>query len=96
MTVTNAQRLQTALDILAALELNDIVGEAASVDVTNLNAIELWYGRRFQVNLGDNQNLEYKIACMNSAILQLSDYQTGKLDISFTTWADQVGYTPFA
>lgn len=96
VTVTNAQRLQTALDILAALELNDIVGEAASVDVTNLNAIELWYGRRFQVNLGDNQNLEYKIACMKKAIAQLGEYEMGVLDVSFMTWKDQVGYTPFS
>ena len=94
--VTGAQRLSTALQILQALEANDIVGEAASVDVTSVNSIELWYGKRYQVDLGDSSRMEYKIACMNSAILQLSDYQTGKLDISFTTWADQVGYTPFA
>ena len=72
------------------------MGDAASVDVTSLNAIELWYGTRYQVNLGDTSNMEYKIACMNDAILQLSDYQTGKLDISFITWQDQVGYTPFS
>lgn len=94
--VTGAQRLSTALQILQALEANDIVGEAASVDVSSVNSIELWYGKRYQVDLGDPSRMEYKIACMNSAILQLSDYQTGKLDISFTTWADQVGYTPFA
>ena len=96
VTVTGAQRLAAALQILKALEANDIVGDAASVDVTSLNAIELWYGTRYQVNLGDTTNMEYKIACMNDAILQLSDYQTGKLDISFITWQDQVGYTPFS
>ena len=96
VTVTGAQRLSTALQILRALEDNDIVGEAASVDVTSINSIELWYGKRYQVDLGDSSQMDKKIACMNSAILQLSDYQTGKLDISFTTWADQVGYTPFS
>lgn len=96
VTVTNAQRLQAALDILTALELNDIVGEAASVDVTNLNAIELWYGRRYQVNLGDTSNLEYKIACMKKAIAQLGDYEMGVLDVSFVTWKTEVGYTPFS
>ncbi|MDY4490284.1 MAG: FtsQ-type POTRA domain-containing protein [Candidatus Faecousia sp.] len=96
VTVTGAQRLSATLQILKALEANDIVGEAASVDVTSLNAIELWYGQRYQVNLGDTTNMEYKIACMNDAILQLSDYQTGKLDISFTTGGEQVIYTPFS
>ena len=96
VTLTNAQRLTAALQILRALEDNDIVGSAASVDVTRLNDIILWYGTRYQVNLGDSTNLEYKIACMNDVILQMSDYQSGILDISFTIWPDQVGYTPFA
>ena len=96
VTLTNAQRLSAALQILRALEANDIVGSAASVDVSRLDDIILWYGTRYQVNLGDSTNLEYKITCMNDVILQMSDYQSGILDISFTIWPDQVGYTPFA
>ena len=95
VTVTGAQRLSAAMQILKALEANDIVGEAASVDVTRLEDIILWYGTRYQVNLGGTGNMEYKIACMNDAILQLSDYQTGVLDVSFNYWKTQVGYTPF-
>lgn len=94
-TVTGAQRLNAALQILKALEDNDIVGEAASVDVTRLEDIILWYGTRYQVNLGDTSRMDEKIACMNGSILQLSDYQTGVLDISFTIMPDQVVYTPF-
>lgn len=96
LTVTGAQRLSAALQILSALEANDIVGEAASVEVTRLDDIILWYGSRYQVNLGDTANMEYKIACMNDAILQLSEYESGILDISFINWEDQVGFTPFA
>ena len=96
VTQTNAQRLNAAKQILQALEANDIVGSAASVDVSRLDDIILWYGTRYQVNLGDTTNLEYKITCMNDVILQMSDYQSGILDISFTIWPDQVGYTPFA
>ena len=96
VTVTGAQRLTTALQILKALEENDIVGEAASVDVTRTEDIILWYGTRYQVNLGDSTRLDYKVACMNDVILQMSDYQSGILDISFTHWPTQVGYTPFS
>ena len=96
VTVTGAQRLNAAMEILQALEANDIVGDAASVDVSRIEDIILWYGTRYQVNLGSSSNLEYKIGCMNDVILQLSDYQTGILDISFTIWPDQVGYTPFS
>ncbi len=96
VSVTGAQRLKIALEILQALEDNDIVGEAASVNVASTEEIILWYGTRYQVNLGDSANLAYKIACMNDAIVQLSDYQSGILDISFTIWEDKVIYTPFS
>ena len=96
VTTTGAQRLTAALQILKALENNDIVGEAASVDVTSTESIILWYGTRYQVNLGDTSRLDYKVDCMNDAILQMSDYQSGVLDVSFTIWPNQVGYTPFA
>ena len=96
VTVTGALRLNTAMQILKALEANDIVGSAASVDVTRIEDIILWYGTRYQVNLGDSSRMEYKIDCMNDVILQMSEYQSGILDISFTHWADQVGYTPFS
>lgn len=95
ITVSGAQRLNAALDILSALEDNDIVGDAATVDVTSMSAIELWYGSRYQVNLGDSSNMDYKVASMYDVILQLSNYQTGKLDCSFTTFQNDVGYTPF-
>lgn len=96
ISTTGAQRLTAVLQILQALEENDIVGSAASVDVTRIEDIILWYGTRYQVNLGDSTRIDYKIACMNDVILQMSDYQSGILDISFTIWPNQVGYTPFA
>lgn len=96
VAVTGAQRLSAVLEILKALEDNDIVGSAASVDVSQMEQITLWYGSRYQVNLGDTSQISYKIACMNDVILQLSDYQSGNLDISFKIWPDKVGYTPFS
>lgn len=95
VTVTGSVRLNAAMEILRALEANDIVGSATSVDVTQIEDIILWYGSQYQVNLGNTSRMDYKIACMNDVILQMSDYQTGILDVSFTTWTDQVGYTPF-
>ena len=93
--ITGAQRLNAALDILQELENNDIVGDAASVDVSQLQDIILWYGTQYQVNLGSIDRIALKISYMKNAVLQMNDYQTGILDISFTTWPDQVGYTPF-
>ena len=95
LIVTEQQKLNAALNILQALELNEVVGEAASVDVSDLTRIMLWYGTRYQVNLGDTGNMDYKISCLKYTVSSLSDYDSGELDISFTTWPDKVTYTPF-
>lgn len=95
IAVTGQQRLSAALQIMKSLELNDIVGEVSEIRVEELGKIVLWYGTRYEVTLGDTSNLDYKIASMKAAIAELSDYETGYLDVSFTTWPDKVGYTPF-
>lgn len=95
VTVTEAQRLKTGLDILEYLELNGIIGTAASVNVADLGSLEIWYGTQYQVKLGDTAQLAYKIGCMKSTIDALDSYQRGVLDISFTILQDKVGYTPF-
>lgn len=95
VTVTQAQRLKTALDIVEYLELNGVIGKAASVDVNDLADIQIWYAKRYQVKLGSGTDLAYKISCMKYVIDKLDNYQSGVLDISFTTWPDKVGYTPF-
>ena len=94
--ITGAMRLNAALMILQQLESNDIVGEVASIDVGSLSNIELWYGQRFQVKLGDSNNMDIKISWMKSAVNQRSEYDMGILDVSFTTWPDRVGYTPIS
>lgn len=93
--VTGAQRLQTAILVLQALGSNSISGQIDSVDVTKLSGIELWYDERFQVNLGDTLQLEYKISALRATIDRMEAYESGHLDISFTNWPDKVGYTPF-
>lgn len=93
--VTEKQKLDAALLILQSLELNEEVGTAASVNVSELSRIELWYGTRFQVNLGDINNMDYKIASMKATVASLNEYEMAMLDCSFTTWPDKVAYTPF-
>ena len=95
VTVNAEEQLDTALSILQYLEDCGVIGAAASVDVTNLNALELYYGTRYQVTLGDSTQLRYKISSMKAAVDKMGDYQSGVLDVSFTTWPNEVGYTPF-
>ena len=96
--VRGSDRLSAVLDILQYMEERGIIGEAASINVTDLANIELWYGQRYQVLLGNTMNLAYKIECMDAAINGdngLKEYDSGVLDISFTIKENQVIYESF-
>ena len=96
VTVQAKEQLAVALNIVQQLENVGILGDVVSVDVTSLGSIELWYGQRYQILLGDSARIDYKIDAMKQAIEQSSDYEGGILDASFTIWPDMVGYTPFS
>lgn len=95
VTVTVAQKLEKALEVMKMLESCGIIGEVTSIDVTQVLDIQMWYAQRFQVKLGDSTDLEFKIASMKSAIGQLDQYESGVLDVSFLENSEQVIYTPF-
>ena len=96
ITVTANDRLKAALLILESLEANEIVGEIASVDVSSIFNLELMYGQRYQVKLGDTSQMDKKISQMKQSVAQLNEYQSGILDVSYTTWPDGPFYTPLA
>lgn len=96
--ITDQERLEAALSVVTQLERNEILGEAASVDVTDPANIQLWYADDYQVLLGDPDRMDEKIMMMNRVIRQHEQeggYQSGVLDITLTTTPDGVGYTPF-
>lgn len=96
VTVYARDRLETAVAILQNLEREGFVGTMASVDVSNLSDIRMWYGSRFEMLLGDSQNLPKKINALSQALDLKEDYETGVLDASFTIWPDQVGHSQFS
>ncbi len=95
VTVLASEQLQTAQNIAQFMEDSGVIGMAASIDVTNLGNLEIWYADRYQVTLGDAMELGYKIKSMKLAIDQMGDYQSGILDVSFTIKPTEVIYTPF-
>ncbi len=95
VTVLGSERLEVLLGVLGYLESNSIIGDAASIDVTNINNLELWHGDRFQVILGDRTNMDHKLKSMKAAIEQMQTYSSGMLDVSFTIKETEVVYTPF-
>lgn len=95
VTVQGREKLGAALTVLQYLEDNGVLGQMASVDVADISNMEMWLSDRYQILLGDTTQLNRKVKSVTLAIGQLSDYQTGVLDASFTIWPDQVGYTAF-
>ncbi len=94
-SVTGADRMAVALQILQQLEANELFGKVTSVDVSGLQSLEFWCGKQYQVKLGDSERLDFKIAAVKTAISEMSDYQTGILDASFTVFPNSVGYMQF-
>ena len=85
VTITAADRLVAIVDILEYLEKEGVVGDAASVDVNNMGDIQIWYGDKFQVKLGDSKNLGSKVYMMMASIRSLEQerpYDRGILNVA--------------
>ena len=95
VTVTAEEHLNAAISILQFMESNGILGQADSVNVSNLSDLQIWYNNQYQIQLGDRENLDYKLKMIKGAIEQMGDYRSGMLDVSFTIRPDEVIYTPF-
>lgn len=98
VTVTNAERLDAALLIVSELERREVLGQVSSVNVADLGNIVLWYGKTYDVRLGDRGQLEEKLGMMVQTIRSreaAGNNQGGVLDISFELYPSAVGFQPF-
>lgn len=94
VVVYAGEKLDTALKILQLLEDQGILGEAASLDVTQLDALQMQYKDQFQISLGDTSRLDYKLTLIKGAIDEIGPYRTGSLDVSFSIRPNEVIFTP--
>ena len=92
---TGADRLNAAMAVMTSLEKCNVLGQIASIDVTKPGDMTAWYGERFEVLLGDTAKMDKKIAWLRDAVAQMAGYQNGTLDLTFTTYPNQAGFTPF-
>lgn len=98
VTVTNQDRMDTALSIVTELERRGVLGQVASLNVEDMGKIELWYEDDYQVKLGNAGQMEKKIRLMCATISNQKTtgrYQRGILDISFEIYPEGVGFEPF-
>jgi cell division protein FtsQ len=77
----NADRLRAALSVAQELERNEILGEAASIHVEDLQNIRVWYADRYEIHLGDSAGMDGKIAAVKVAIGKMGQFQTGVMEL---------------
>lgn len=95
ITIYERERLSAALQIAQEMEKNSVLGALVSIDVTDMGNIEVWYGQRFQIFLGNSNDISMKVFHVVDVINRLNPYESGILDASFTTYPDQVYYKSF-
>lgn len=91
VTVTAEQRLKVIIDMASRLEKHGIIGEVASIDVSNTYDIVLWYGAQYQVLLGDTSEMETKVKYLKSFLDDYTvnrPYESGILDITDPEWIE--------
>ena len=81
---TAQERMNVVEQILQNLEKNGIMGEVALVDVSVPSDLQMWYGEKYQIKLGDSSRLAHKIESMQSVFLQQEYLEAGTVDVSFT------------
>lgn len=96
VTVYAREKLELAIAVIQTMEQNGFIGSVATVDVTDPGDIQLWYGTRFQMLLGDGSDLPRKLGALDQILGRMDDHTSGILDASFTTWPDEVGHTDFS
>lgn len=95
ITVYAQEKLNLAVSVIQNLEKGGFIGTISTVDVTEPGNIELWYGTRFEILLGDGNNLPRKISALNQAMGTMAEYTTGILDASLTTYPNDVIHMDF-
>ena len=78
------RKLETLIEVLQEIEAAELVREIRSVNVLSTSSISLWYGDRFQVELGGSNELAYKLEYLKIIVAQQKDYDTGTIDLTLS------------
>lgn len=84
MAVSASQEnCDAALALLAALQGTGLTDKLKSIDVSKSYDVVAWYGDQFEIQFGTTQELEYKLKYLQAVLQELSQYQTGTIDLTF-------------
>ncbi len=76
---------ETVCSLMTLLEASEFGNQVVSVDVPLSFDLSFWYQDQYHVLLGTAEDLEYKLQYFEEVIRQLDSYETGEIDLSFTS-----------
>lgn len=71
-----------ALAVLGKLEGTGLIELVTSINAEKSFDIRVLCGEQYEVQMGGNDELDYKVWCLQEVIEQLDDYQMGIIDLS--------------
>lgn len=84
VTAENGEQLSAALAVIAQLEGTGILEHIETIDVEKEYDIVLEYDGRYEIRLGGTEELSYKIDYLTVILDNLSDFQAGIIDLTFS------------
>lgn len=80
-------------DICRAVDANGVLGKISFIDLTDKFDVTMDYDSRFEIKLGNTENMNYKIAMVVKVVAQLYPDDTGQIDVRETSTAYVKRYT---
>ena len=79
-----ATRLTYMADVLTAVEAAELQDKVSRLDVSNVGSITFRYDGKFTVNLGNADDIQYKLQKLQEVIKELRTGDTGTIDLSIS------------
>ena len=77
-------RLSYMADVLKAFEAAEVQNSVSRLDVSNVGSITFRYDEKFTVNLGNADDVQYKLQKLQEVIQELRAGDTGVIDLSIS------------
>ena len=82
LVLENAEQLVPLKELLSSIETSGMSDKIVRIEIEKLYAVNLVYGDRFMVNLGDTSEIPRKIEMLRAVIEQLTEFDKGTINVS--------------
>ena len=79
----NAENLTAALTLLKELDGTGLAQKVSKLDASKPYDLILWHTDQYEIKLGGSDQMDYKIQYLLAVLEQLTQYQTGTIDLTF-------------